>query len=402
METESRPKKRLRTLDKVLIGCAIGCGAAIVIAVVAVALGTVWIFAPGEQIATARIAGEDSLGVIRLDELAGDPGTQALLTRVLTRFDEINRERQREDLPPSLRWLSDLQDQQSNQAQGLNLLIPKEMTLTLESAAAESAGDGEDVDLVVAANPRTMVRLFKGMFGLIGRLEEGERRIAHRYRGHAVYELEDDAVIAFVRSTFLFATSAGALERAIDRVATDRIESASDPAGESARGYLRAIPPGEWDVEGALGSDAGLVEGILRWLSADVEDDGGATAAGVEELLERAGADLHLGFGLDVASADEVSGRTVLECGDPGAAAEWHRALGERFEALRARAAETGLELETDARVDGSRVVTELRLTGIEALIDEIASAMVEAEEAEGAEEAEEAASPNAPGSSAG
>ena len=343
-------RKGLSGLDKILIGCGIGCAALILVAVLGVAFGTMWFFTPGQQVTTDVIAGEDSLGVVRLYELAEDPGTQALISGVLERIDAAGREHQREQLPPSLRWISDMQAQQSNAA-SLNMLIPKEMTIVYEESE-----DGSDVDFVAAANPRTMVRFFKTMIGWISRSEDGKARAD--YAGHEAYVMDPNAHLAFVESTVLFASSRHALERAIDRIETGT-EAGAPPSFELAA----TIPDGDWDVEGVADNQTGLIESLLLDVAPDDE-----TAEAPSVL---AGGDLRLGFGFDVVSAGEVVGRTVLECDDRQATERWRQILEERFQDLREEAAERGLEMEAITRADGRRVITELRLLGLEQALAE-------------------------------
>ncbi len=366
-------RQGLGGFDKVLIGCGIGCAGLILVAVLGVAFGSMWVMTPGAQVATDVIADDTSLGVIRLHELADDPGTQELLTRVLERINEAGSEQQREQLPPSLRWISDLQAQQANTS-GFNMLIPKEMTI-----AYEEAEDGSGIDFVAAANPRTMVRVFKTMLSLINRGNEN-RNVRSDYRGHAAYRFEDEAHLAFVRSTVLFASSRRALERAIDR-----FEAGGDGAGDGNAGdgdasggnagdgdYSAAIPDGDWDIEGAVGNETGLVDSLLVKLAeSDNRDSGGGPTDGRHDGGEQpvASEALRLGFGLDVVSADQVSGRTVLECGNRRAAEHWRTVLEQRYQALRDDAARRGLDLELEARTEGDRLVAELRLLGIEDLL---------------------------------
>lgn len=362
-------RKGLGGFDKVLIGCGIGCAVLILAVVFAVAFGTLWVFTPGQQAATDAIADDSSLGVVRLHELADDEGTQELFTRVLARVDEVSRERQREELPDGLRWLSDLQAQQSNPA-GLNMLIPKEMTVAFEQAA-----DGEGVDWVVAFNPRTMVRALKAILSLASRGDE-DPQLRSQYLEHDTYRFEEDAHLAFVGSTVLFASSRIALERAIDR-----IESGAPGVSARTDGALAAsIPEGDWDFEGVVGSEAGLLEGLLA-LGADPAPEEGA-GEGVPEPA--AFEDLHLAFGLDVVSSDEITGETVLECGEAPAAERWLAVVEARSEALRQKAVARGLEFEIASRVEGSRVRTELRLVGLEELLVAALTYEEEGEEEEG------------------
>ena len=381
--TESK-RKGLGGFDKLLIGCGIGCAALVLLAVLGVGFGSMWLFTPGEQVATDVIATDSSLGVVRLHELADDPGAQELLSRVLQRVDEAGRRQQREQLPESLRWISDLQTQQSNPA-GVNMLIPKEMTI-----AYEASEDGSSIDFAVAANPRTMVRVFKTMLGLISRGESN--KVRSDYRGHAGYVLEQEAHLAFVGSTVVFATSRYALERAIDRVAArqaaiDRGEIEVPGDAVSTGGAISAsIPGGDWDVEGAFRNDFGLIESYLAEPSADLgagddeaewavasQPTSGAGPGDLDDLI--ADEDLRFGFGFDVVSADEVSGRLVIECGDRQTAQRWLPALERRYRELRDETAQRGHELEIEARADGDRVLTELSFRGLEDLLAEALTA---------------------------
>ncbi len=361
--TETR-RKGLSGLDKVLIGCGIGCAGLILVVVLGATFGGMWFFTPGKQIATDVIADDTSLGVVRLHELAEDPGTQELLTRLLERINEVDREQQRENLPPSLRWISDLQNQQAD-VSGLNMMIPKEMTI-----AFEPAENGSDPDFVVAANPRVMVRMVKTMLSLVSR-SEGGSEIRSDYRDHAAYALEDDAHIAFASSTVLFASSRRALERAIDRVEASEAAS-GDPAAKV--GVSARIPEGDWDIEGALSNEAGLVTSLLDDLksSDDPEDRAAMDALGDDlgdSLIAGAGEDLRLSFGFDVASADEVTGRVVLECDDRQTAERWRSLLEQRYQERRDEAANRGLEIDLELHTVGDRVVSEWRLLGVETLI---------------------------------
>ena len=234
-----------------------------------------------------------------------------------------------------------------------------------ESSSSPDTSLQSRADYVVAFNPRTMVRMFKTILSLISRGDESEE-LSSDYRGHSVYRFEEEANLAFVDSTVLFSNSRAALERAIDRVAGDRIDGASndETAGNTSFDFARSIPEGDWDIEGAVGNEAGLIAGFLEdFIRLEPEPEDGESEGVV------ASGDLHLGFGLDVVSADEITGRAVLECGDRRVAEQWLAELEKRYEAMTREAADNGLELE--AQVWGERVVTELRLQGVEEMLVE-------------------------------
>ncbi|MEM7350984.1 MAG: hypothetical protein AAF657_09280 [Acidobacteriota bacterium] len=357
----TEPKdKRLGGFDKLLIGCGLGCAALILIGVLGFTFATMWLVTPGKQSATEFVADQESVGAVRLHSLAADPGAQALITRVLERLQEANREQQREQLPPSLGWISDMQAQQADPS-GFNMFFPKDMTVAFEAAGSgEGASSGQEVHYVAAFNPRVMVRMFKTMFGFIGRADNNEQ-MRSTHRGHPIYRLEDDVILAFVGSTVMVSDAEQVMERAIDRFETGQVAGA-EPGG---RFDFAITPAGDWDIEGALSNEAGLaagfLEGITRPGPASLDFEGDVALPETERL--------HLGFGFDIVSADELAGQTVLECGDRQAAARWLEALERRYEDLRAEAEDRGLDYEITARVEGSRVLTELRLNGIEELL---------------------------------
>lgn len=333
------PRKRLGGLEKLLIGCAVGCGVLVVAAIVAGGLGMFWVFSPGEQIATDRIVGEGVTGVVKMHELADDPGVEALVTKALREFNEINRRQQEEALPEDLRWLARLQRQPS--ARDLRQFIPKEATLVFEPAPV-----GEDAPFVVALNPRTMVRPFKALFALASRADENEE-IRTEHRGHTIYRFDEDdgGALAFVEGTVLFSNSRAALARAIDRV-EDGLAGSVDPGERLGRD----IPEGTWDAVGVLGNDAGLV--------ADLLGDREAVEASVEDEVR---------FGLDVVSADEIRLAAFVK-GSPKTRALLDARLGE----WREQAADKGLELDARVADRGGELEVELRLTGIETAIERV------------------------------
>lgn len=343
---QQKPKKGLGGFEKVLIGCAVGCGILVVIGILAAAGGAYWFFSPGEQVATDAIAGDDSLAMVHMTELADDPGAQALLTKVLVRFDEISRRQQQENLPESMRWISNL-PRQSPSSRDLAMYIPKEVTLTLERS-----DHGGRPDFVVAANLRTMVRPIKAGLALIGR-GEGDPNFHSQHRGHDVYHMEHNAFVGFVENTLLFSDAAPALERAIDRI----VAGGEAPAPVRPLRVKLSTPQGDWDASGVLSNEDGLLAQLLRDLEPGMVPD-------KAEQLE-------FSFGLDLVSADEATGQTVLACADTQQALAWLMELDRRSERLIEEAARYGLELDIDSRVEGRQVVSELRLTGIEAAIDE-------------------------------
>lgn len=350
MET-SPTRKRFGPFEKVLIGCGVGCGVLILAAVIAGGFGAFWVLTPGEQIATERIVGGDSLGVVRMNELATDPGTQELLTRLGKAMTDFNRRQQEAVLPDEMKWLSRFQRDAS--ARDFNRFIPKEATL-----AFEPDGDGDGApDLVFAANFRTMVRPIKAMISLMAR-GEGAEGFHTEYRGYDVYlfpiEHGETVPVTFVASTLIVASSRAGLEAAVDRVV--------DETGGDMERLIREVPGGDWD---AVGMIPGVEEGASD-LIGDLAPEPEA------EPPAREVSALDLGFGLDVVSADEISGEAVFDAGDAERARAWHEKLQRGFEGLEGRAAELGMSLDVRSEVQGGSVLAHLRLTGIEEAMEKL------------------------------
>lgn len=341
------PQKRFGPLEKLLLGCAMGCGALVLVGLAAGGFGAFWFFTPGKQVATDLIVGEESLGVFRTDELATDPGTQALLTKVGRAFGDLNRRHQQATLPEEMKWLSGLQ--RSPSARDFNRFIPREATLVLEP------GRDDVPDFVLAANFRTMVRPIKAMVSLAARGENGQDS-SFDYRGHVVHRVPLDGgegAVTFVDSTLLFASARPALEKAIDRI-EDRAESPG--MGTLAPG----LPEGDWDGVGFLHEASAAVGQLIRDYGDDPAFEPPGDGASQLDLL----------FGLDVVSADEVVAEVVLECPDEELAAAWLAAFGPGLEGAKRRAADFDTRLEAETEKRGSSVVARLRLTGVEGLIE--------------------------------
>lgn len=330
-------------LDKLLIGCGVGCGVLILAAVVAGGIGAFWFFSPGEQVATERIVGEESLGVVRMNELATDPGTQELLTKVGQALTDLNRRQQEAVLPDEMKWLTRFQRPTS--AREFNRFIPKEATLVFEPAAD---ADGAP-ELVFAANFRTMVRPIKAMIALMARGESAEG-FRTEYRGNDVYLIPLDkgetAPVTFVGSTFLVASSRTSLERAVDRIV--------DGTAVGLEPLMRGAPEGTWDA-------VGTVPGVGEAAADLIRDLAPSAASGPPD-----GSALDLRFGVDVVSSDEISGEAVFDAGGAERARAWGEALAGGFEGLKARASEHGLKLDVRTEVRDGSVLAHLRLSGLE------------------------------------
>lgn len=353
--------------DRWLVGCGLACGGLVLLGVLGIAAATWWALSPGDQAPTRTVATDDSLGVVEIDGLAEDEGTRELLDRVLSRAERIGQEQQREALPPSLRWLSDLRGSRSSSA-GLGMLIPHDLTIAFER------GEGGEPTLVVAANFKAMVRPIR--FAL-EHATDSDLRLAD-YRGQRLLLSDDGSGITFVGGTLVYADTVPALERAVDRLRDGR-SAAGRPAEAGPARPRVAIPEGSWDLVGRLSDEEALLSDYLeRWPGGEAESEPwrepgeGPAEAVPAEVVPAEAVPADLAFGLDVESADAIHGRVVLAAASPETAEAWRRRLATRWQALAERLERRGARLEWSDAVVGERVETELRVVGLETAADRL------------------------------
>jgi hypothetical protein len=306
---------------KLAVGCAVGCGVVIVVALLAGGLGGWGLVAPGEQRRTAAVTSPASSGSFQVGDLGGDPGVIAVFDRLILE----SQRQQQQDMPP---WLAGLQRAGAGGASpstGIRMMLPREATVSFEPSAT-----GGDPEVVVAVNARGLTRLLDMMLtdGVVG-----------SHRGHEIARIDDDGWGAFAGGTFLFATEEAAL-----RAAIDRLEDQGTVAATPARSADLGSPHRGWDVTGFVSNDDGAVEGLL-W------EDGGAPPG----ILETS-------FGVDLETGDRAAGRVVADCESEAAAmrALHDRMLGEARD-LDAR----GLELLAGVRTEGKRAFLDWQVDGI-------------------------------------
>lgn len=309
---------------RLVVGCAVGCAIVAVIAVVAAGAGLWWFVAPAEQQRTAAVVSPASAGSFHVGDLGADPGVTALFDRVLF---EAQRQQQT-GMPP---WMAELQRAGaagSSPSTGFRMLLPREATISLETTAAAA-----EPAIVLALNPRGLTRL-------IGMMLAGS--VASTHAGHQLARLDDDGWAALVGGTFLFATEEEALRTAVDRVLAHGAVTAAPPVD-------LATPARTWDLTGVVDNADGEVERLL-W-------DPGAAPAGIRRAS----------FGLDLETADRLSGRLVADCGSPAEAAAVLRALHARLIDHARDIHADGLELLAGVRTDGSRAVVDWEVHGLAA-----------------------------------
>jgi hypothetical protein len=312
---------------KAAMGCAVGCGALVVVSLLAAGAGAWWFVRPDEQHPTAAVMSPDAGGAFHVGDLGADAGTIALLDRVVS---ETQRQRH-QGLPP---WMAEMQrfgSRTSSPSAGFRLLLPREATVSLETSR-----EGRDGAVIVAFNPRGMTRLLRLMMS-------GSSATGH-YRGHGVGRLGDGAWASLVDGTIVFATEESALRAGIDRLA----EGGVAPAGPAVD---LGSPSRSWDVTGTVANGDGGAERLL-W-------DDREAPAGI----------LHAAFGVDLATGDLLAGRVVAACESPAAAERTLEALRARLVEKARELAARGLELRAALRTEETRAILDWEVHGIDAAI---------------------------------
>lgn len=354
---------------KALFGCAIGCGVLALLAFLAAGAGMWWLVSPGEQVATAGVAGGESLAVVHFAGLNHDPGVRELLTRTFLEMQRAADRQRAEETPEALRWLEEMSRAQSDPS-GLAMWIPRELTVAVERGA-----DGEPAYLV-ALNLASFPRLIRTVVRQIARSGEAEGEVAReRHRGHEIEILGPGGALGFAGSTLLFAS-----EPALMRRALDRLDDGPEP------GPMAPFAPGgaggRWDVEGTLLDHDGGLGDLLAGLMAPGADPAppGAEPPGLEAPLaleappvaaERpAPAVESATFGIDVVSGDRIEAELRLDCASAAGAREWLTRLEEAARRLEAEHGRGALAARIDGTVEGARLRAEIELTGVGAWLE--------------------------------
>jgi hypothetical protein len=315
--------------QKSLIGCAIGCGALALIAVVSGAIGAWWLVRPGDQHPTEAVISADARGSFRVADLGADPGVSALLDRFVR---EAQRQQQK-DMPPWMRQMQQMGSAASSPSAGFRMLLPRQATVSLEPST-----EGRDDPAVLAAvNPRGMTQLFHMMIARTN-------TVTGRHRGHELIRLGNDAWATVVGGTWLFSSEEGVLRQGIDRLLDGGPAAPATPAN-------LGLPSRPWDVTGVVEErDAELAHAL--WGDEPAPD-------GVRRAL----------LGVDVATSDATSGRVVVECDSAQSAETVALALDRRAAERASELAGDGLALRASSRVDGARAVLDWELSGIDAAL---------------------------------
>jgi len=321
---------------RILVGCALAFGVVLLIGFGLAIYGVYWAVNPGRQVPTMAVVGPDSVGVVRLDRAATDPGIQDLVQEAMMAIQRAQLDAERDTLPPFLegmrRW------QLAQPAVGLGMWLPGEATLSFERR-----GEDERTGYVAAVNFRQFVRPVRALLERTFGSDPKTRVLVHRETRILVQP--GGSGLGFSGGTLLFAERARRLTAVLDRLA----EGGDAPPAPLALPELS----GRWDLYGTLDRPREARSFAAPLLGEDVPSG-----------LSRAR------FGLDVQTADEAHGLADFEFESADLARSARPLFATALVDWRQRAKEeAGLDVSFDESLDGQRLRTEVRLSGLRAAI---------------------------------
>lgn len=324
---------------RVLVGCAIVGGLFILAGAAAFIYGMYWLTSAGRHYPTAAVAGPQTQGVVRVGDLAADPGARSLLAAVFKRVQDVG---QRDGQPQLPAWIRNLQAQQARQ--GLSQWLPREATMSLEP-------DDEGVSrIVLAANMRGFVQPIR--LAVTQAMKGDKKASVSHHGGREILNVSRDVAICFMDGTLVVSYHPSAMTPALDRLAA--------ASAAPRRADERALP-GKWDVNGWLQGEAGAA--LLGYLLEPDHEDA-PEELDVNSFLETF---RDIRFGIDVESEDDARVLAEIAFVDADAATGTQPWLASGVARLRERMESSGLSSTATDSLDGDRVRYELKLHGLEA-----------------------------------
>lgn len=320
---------------KLLLGCGVVVLVFMIVSGVLLYWGVKRLTQPGRTLEARQVVSERSVGWVRIEPIADDPGMSELVKSLFLVLQRLGQQDQKEELPEWMRKWYELSQAQQGDNPALEWFLPREMTFAFEP------GESAATETVAALNLGLLARAI----GWITSLDEDDVR-TRRVRGHRAL-VSEDQVTLFLDGTLLLAADLEAMERLLDRI-----------EGEAGDGDAGSDPtltvPGEddWDLYGRIDNRRGdfedTVTGLAEWLGADPTPIGGT----VEEAI----------FRLDVVTAETLKAELTLDVTGDAAARAWLQALDEH----RASIEDEVLDLELDRHATDRRVRAEWRLRGLD------------------------------------
>jgi hypothetical protein len=328
---------------RILVGCGIGCGAMLLLAIVlAVVFGT-WISGKGELLEPQRLLGEETTGYAEWTLRLEDPGTDGFVQLLIEALDDI-RSGQADQMPSWLRQVL-MRKRGNDTAEEIREMFPVVIAWTM------APGDESDQDEMLFTVSPTGIgnRLVFAdwIVGVVARFS-GEGFI-DKYRDEKIFRMpsgKGQTQTFFLRSGTIFFTTD--LDSA--KVAVDRLQ-AEDPGQRKAGPLdpLFAETRAEQTMRGAISSNRGEIPRLWQ----EIAGDDGA------ELMQ-ALRSVTLDGGL------QEDGSLVTTLRFRGTDRDWANAHADQLrELVESYLAESDLDLKVSSTSSGDVVNVEVRFNEI-------------------------------------
>lgn len=338
-------------------GVALVLAGLLVAAVVVVVVGVRWFTRPGAQVPAEAVVGAEARVVVRIGDLAEDPGAVAAFERFLQVVDRIEGTAEPGTLAGPLELLARLERRYGHLPFGERRdWLPREAVLVLETDPLTGAAGA-----VAAVNLRGYTRPLEGL--VAREAARGAPGAGQRGPGGSTIYRGPGGHVAFLGGTLVVADERPRLERALRRLATlDPAPGAADgpAAGETGAIDVRVLPgtrpPAAW--VGRVGELLPEAPRLHAWLEAAAAE--GLLPSGVKEAA----------LLVEVASLDRLAATWTLY---PVPAEDVEPVLAAAEELLADLAAElraAGLELRWSVGESDGRAGGEVELRGLEALVE--------------------------------
>jgi len=327
---------------RILVGCGIGCGSMILLAiVVAVAFGS-WVTGKSELLEPQRLLGADTTGYAEWTLRLEDPGTEGFV-RLLIEALEAERSGQAGRMPS---WLGQLiLARNRDAAEQIQEMFPVVVAWTM---APGSEADRDEMLFTVSPTGIGNRLVFADwLVGIAARF--GEDGFLEKYRDEKIYRMPLDkghSQTFFLRSgTIFFTTDTDSAKVAVDRLQEDDASRRQTGPLDSLFGETSA----EQTMRGALSNDRGEAPRLWQEIAGGDDDD-----------LMQALRGVTLDGGL------RGDGSLVAALRFRGPDRNWAETRAEQLRELVEEALfETELDLKVSVRTSGDVVRVEVRIEDI-------------------------------------
>jgi hypothetical protein len=349
---EPTPKESSPAWLKWLIGCGIGCGVLVILAVAVGLIGVWWLTSPGPQIETEAVIADDSAAIMHF---AGDEALTGFVEMAGHIFNEMQDHQSRirqSELPESLQWIEQMQRmQQSNAAAGVAVWIPHDVTLTFGDSST-----GGDLSFVAAANFKQFVRPIRLMLN-------SSFPDSTSYAGNKILLLGDGRALCFYDGTVLWASDLSTMEQSLDRIETYEYSPEQGPTAISGYQTLR----GEWPLFGVLDNRNSLLVRVADE-NPDWFTELAANQTERQSILRQI---RRATFGFDIASQDACNWELKVEANDEVTTAHLRSYLDTVLDKVERKLGQSHLGLDRSVTTSGNSIAVTAEITGLKNAISE-------------------------------